>query len=122
MFQLTQEEWLNLMSQFVISSWGGRRKLPYVFTEHGVTMLSSVLNSPRAIEINIKIIEAFIALRRFALAQSSGNINRRMDILEKALLQYMDRNDKRVQEIIETLNEMLSKDDAEDHKQIGFVK
>jgi hypothetical protein len=54
MFQLSENEYKNLMSQIAISSWGGRRKLPYVFTEHGVFMLSSVLNSERAIKVNIQ--------------------------------------------------------------------
>lgn len=53
MFQLTIQEWENLKSQIATSSWGGRRKLPYAFTEHGVLMLSSVLNSDRAIAVNI---------------------------------------------------------------------
>jgi hypothetical protein len=57
MFQLTEAEWSNLMSQFATSTsdWGGRRKMPYAFTEHGVLMLSSVLNSERAIQVNIQI-------------------------------------------------------------------
>ncbi len=121
MFQLTQEEWQNLMSQFVISSWGGRRKLPYVFTEHGVTMLSSVLNSPRAIQINIQIIRAFIALRRYALMQKPGDVAHRVNILEKALLRYMEENDNRVKEIVATINEMLS-DEEDEIKKIGFIK
>lgn len=63
MFQLTEDEYRNLISQFATSRWGGRRKLPYVFTEHGVAMLSSVLKSPRAVAMNIVIIRAFIKLR-----------------------------------------------------------
>ncbi|WP_246862659.1 ORF6N domain-containing protein [Pedobacter sp. KBS0701] len=59
MFQLTDEEWLNLKSQFATSSWGGRRKLPFVFTEHGILMLSSVLNSKQAIQVNIQIVRIF---------------------------------------------------------------
>ena len=55
MFQLTVDEYENLISQFATSSWGGRRKLPYAFTEQGVAMLSSVLNSPTAISVNIQI-------------------------------------------------------------------
>src|SRR3990172_11560157 len=57
-FQLTRREFQNLRSQFVISSWGGRRYPPYAFTEHGVAMLSSVLHSPRAILVNIAIMRA----------------------------------------------------------------
>jgi hypothetical protein len=63
MFQLTNNKIENLISQTVTSRWGGLRKLPYAFTEHGVTMLASVLRSKRAIEINIQIVRAFIALR-----------------------------------------------------------
>jgi len=67
MFQLAKPEFDNLMSQIVISSWGGTRKFPYAFTEHGVTMLASVLRSDTAIDINIQIVRAFIALRQYAL-------------------------------------------------------
>ena len=64
MFQLTEEEWQILKSQIVISSWGGIRKLPYAFTEQGVAMLSSVLRSNTAIQVNIHIMRAFIAVRQ----------------------------------------------------------
>jgi hypothetical protein len=64
MFQLTQEEFQYLKSQFATSSsWGGRRTLPFVFTEHGVAMLSSVLRSSRAVEVNIAIIRTFVRMR-----------------------------------------------------------
>lgn len=63
MFQLTGDEAENLRSQIVISSWGGRRYLPFVFTEQGVAMLSSVLKSDRAIQVNIAIMRAFVKLR-----------------------------------------------------------
>ncbi len=63
MFQLTDEERQNLMSQFATSSWGGRRKLPYAFTEHGVLMLSSVLSSDRAVQVNIQIMRIYVKLR-----------------------------------------------------------
>jgi hypothetical protein len=64
MFQLAQEELEILISQIATSSWGGTRKLPYVFTEHGVLMLSSVLNSDRAIDVNIKIMRVFTRFRQ----------------------------------------------------------
>jgi hypothetical protein len=74
MFQLTKAEAENLRSQFATSSspHGGRRSLPYVFTEHGVAMLSSVLNSERAIEVNITIMRAFISLRQ--MLESNENL------------------------------------------------
>jgi hypothetical protein len=80
MFQLTKEE-ANLISQIVISSWGGTRKPPYVFTEHGIAMLSGILKSKRAITINIQIINAFIALRDMAIEHS--DLRLRVDFLEK---------------------------------------
>jgi len=67
MFQLNNTEWDNLKSQFATSSWGGRRKLPYAFTEHGVLMLSSVLNSDRAITVNIHIMRVYTKLREMLL-------------------------------------------------------
>src|SRR5882762_3658757 len=63
MFQITASEWQNLKSQFVISSWGGSRTLPFAFTEQGVAMLSSVLNSDTAIEVNIQIIRVFTKMK-----------------------------------------------------------
>jgi hypothetical protein len=67
MFQLTSDEWENLKSQNATSSWGGRRKLPYAFTEHGVLMLSIVLNSSVAIKVNIQIIRSFTKAREMLL-------------------------------------------------------
>ena len=67
MFQLSKSEFDNLKCQFGISSWGGRRILPFVFTEYGVAMLSSVLNSKQAIKVNIEIMRTFGKIREFAL-------------------------------------------------------
>ncbi|MEY4487433.1 MAG: hypothetical protein RL440_1980, partial [Bacteroidota bacterium] len=66
MFELSQEEWLNLRTQFATSSWGGKRFAPFAFTEQGVAMLSSVLNSDTAIDINISIMRAFVLMRQWA--------------------------------------------------------
>jgi hypothetical protein len=83
-FQLTPEEFDNLRSQIVISSWGGRRYPPYAFTEHGIAMLSSVLRSPRAVQVNIEIMRAFIRLRRMLashrdLARKLADLERKYD-------------------------------------------
>ena len=123
MFQLSKEEKQELIANCDrLSTLKHSPTLPYAFTEHGVAMLSSVLNSERAIQINIGIINAFIALRRYALAQKPENINKRVDVLEKALLRYIDKNDEIVKEIIETINEMLNKSEEDNTKQIGFIK
>jgi hypothetical protein len=85
MFQLTENEWADLKSQSVISSaWGGRRSVPYAFTELGVATLSSVLNSERAIQVNISIMRAFTLLRSVLathvdLARKLENLERKYD-------------------------------------------
>ena len=81
MFQLTKEEFTSLRSQFVTSNRGGRRYLPYAFTEQGVAMLSSVLNSNRAILVNIQIMRTFINLRRIGLTYAE--LKRKIEAMEK---------------------------------------
>ena len=117
MFQLTKEEYGNLKSQFATSSWGGRRKLPFAFTEHGIVMLSSVLNSNIATQINIAVVNAFIEIRHFALLKSDTNTQ--IAELRKLLMFYMEKNDKRVNDIIIVLNNLLEKP-KEPVKRIGF--
>jgi hypothetical protein len=80
MFQLTAEEAENLRFQNVISSWGGRRYLPYAFTEHGVTMLSAVLRSKRAVQMSILVTRAFVRLRE--MLASNKDLAARVEKLE----------------------------------------
>lgn len=81
MFQLTAVEWENLKSQIVTSSgWGGRRNLPYAFTEQGVAMLSCVLRSPRAVVVSIEIMRAFVQLRQ--LVGSHAELAKKLQALE----------------------------------------
>ena len=88
MFQLNNEEF-NLIFQNGTSSWGGTRKLPYAFTEHGVAMLSSVLNNSKAIDINLQIIRAFIVLRQYALGYAE--LNRKLeDFMLETNMQFND--------------------------------
>ncbi len=84
-FQLTPEEFNNLKSQIVTSSWGGTRKLPYAFTEQGVAMLSSLLRSPQAISTSVAIMKAFVAMRRYLLA--NAQILHRLDRLDRKQLE-----------------------------------
>ena len=81
MFQLSEIEFKNLKSQFATSSWGGVRKAPYVFTEQGVAMLSGVLHSKRAIDVNIAIMRAFVKLRE--MLSSNKELAKRLDKMEK---------------------------------------
>lgn len=80
MFQLTEEELQNLILQFARSSWGGHRKMPYAFTEHGVAMLSAVLRSRRAVEMSILVVRAFVKLRE--MVASNRDLAARMEKLE----------------------------------------
>lgn len=81
MFRLNKKEFENLMFQFGTSSWGGTRKLPCAFTEHGILMLSSVLKSRRAVQVNIQIMRAFVKLRE--LLNTHKDLARKLDELEK---------------------------------------
>lgn len=81
MFQLDQNEWLNLRSQTVTSNRGGTRYAPYAFTEQGVGMLSSVLRSERAVQVNIEIMRAFVRLRR--MLAEHHDLAQRLDELEQ---------------------------------------
>jgi len=114
MFQLTNLEFENLISQFVTSSWGGIRKLPYAFTEHGVTMLASVLRSDKAIDINVQIVRAFIALRQYALGYAELNLK---------LENFMIATNMQFNDIYQALTEMADKKEIEKQRNpIGFVK
>ncbi len=90
MFQLTKEEYQILMSQFVTSSWGGTRKLPFAFTEQGVAMLSGILNNDIAIEVNISIMRTFIAMRRLISETSLNNDVRKLQLEVDNLRQYVE--------------------------------
>ena len=81
MFQLTPDEFRSLRSQIATSSWGGRRYLPYAFTEQGIAMLSSVLNSERAIQVNIAIMRAFVKLRELMITHK--DLARKIEELEQ---------------------------------------
>ena len=98
MFRLSAEEWNNLKCQIGISSWGGDRQLPYAFTENGIAMLSSVLRSPTAIEVNIRIMRAFSAMRRFLLA--NAQMFQRIETVEKRQI----ATDAKVDSILECLD------------------
>ncbi len=99
MFQLTKEEFENLKSQIATSSWGGRRKLPYAFTEHGVLMLSSVLNSERSIKVNIQIMRIYTRIRHMLLTHK--------DILLKLekMEQKLSGHDEKILPIFEYLKQ-----------------
>lgn len=112
MFQLTNQELAILRSQSVISSWGGRRSAPYAFSEQGVAMLSSVLNSPRAIAVNIEIMRAFVRLR--LILASNKELARRLDALEA-------KTDARFKAVFDAIRALMTPPDPTPKRSIGFV-
>jgi len=115
MFQLTNQEFNNLRSQIATSSWGGARYLPFAFTELGISMLSSVLNSEIAIATNRKIMRAFVALRHYAAGLAE--LNQKIEKLSARL----DDNDMKTDEIFVLLKELLEHKKAlENRPRIGF--
>jgi len=102
MFQLTADEAEILRSQIVISSWGGRRYLPFVFTEQGVAMLSSVLKSDRAIQVNIAIMRAFVKLRE--ILATHKELALRLEVLEKKFLKH----DGDIRDVFEAIRALLA--------------
>ena len=106
MFQLTDKEWSNQRSHIATFSKDLRKYKPYAFTEHGILMLSSVLKSDKAIEINIQIMQVFVKMRHYVFSQ--GSPNEQIAELRKLLMLYIETNDKRVNEIIIALNNLIA--------------
>ena len=117
MFQLTEIEFQNLKSQIVTSSWGGSRKLPSAFTEHGVLMLSSVLKSDKAIQVNIQIMRIFTKVRQMLLDTTELKI----DILQ--IQKKLENHDKNIELVFSYLDELIEKKENESPRPtIGYKK
>jgi len=106
MFELTKEEYENLRSQFGTSSWGGERYLPMVFTEQGVSMLSSVLSGKIAIAVNIQIMRIFTRIRQMV----TDNTELRLDI--EKIKKKLDNQDKNMEIVFRYLDELLEKKES----------
>ena len=111
MFQLTKQEFDDLRSQTVTSSWGGRRYPPYAFTEQGVSMLSSVLRSKRAIQVNIEIMRAFVQLRR--MLASHADLARKLSSLEK-------KYDAQFKVVFDAIRGLMAPPEPKKKREIGF--
>jgi len=120
MFELTKTEFYNLRSQFVTSSWGGERYLPYVFTEHGVLQLANVIKSKRAKQMSIRIIEVFIKMRE--MLTTHKDILLKLETIEKNFLQHdhhLKKHAQEIQVIFEALKQLLNPPQAP-RKKIGY--
>ena len=113
MFQLGAEEARNLKCQIGISSWGGRRAFPYAFTEQGVAMLSSVLNSERAVKVNIAIMRAFVKLRE--TLETNRQLARKFAELEKRV----GKHDRKIDAILEAIRQLMAPPEKP-RREIGF--
>lgn len=113
MFQLAAEEFANLKSQNVISSWGGSRVLPYAFTEQGVAMLSGVLRSERAIAVNIEIMRAFVQLR--SLLESNRELASKLADMEK-------KYDAKFGVVFDAIKQLMNPPAPAKKQRIGFVQ
>jgi hypothetical protein len=100
-FELADEELANLKSQFATSSWGGRRKRPMAFTEHGAIMAATVLNSPRAVEMTIHVVRAFVQLRDLLAS------NRQLAAKFAELERKVSSHDQAIVGIVEALRELM---------------
>lgn len=117
MFELSAKEWKDLRSQNASSSWGGSRYAPFAFTEHGVTMLASILNSDKAIQMNIAIIRAFIAMKE--MGDHYQQLSAKVKLLEK-------KYNKQFKDIYEALQYLMAEKqqqiDWDGRERIGFKK
>ena len=113
MFQVSQAEYADLRSQFATSSLpahGGRRSLPHVFTEHGAIMAATVLNSPRAVQMSIFVVRAFVGFRR--MIQTHAELTKKLDALEA-------KYDDQFEAVFEAIRELMTPTTAK-RRRIGF--
>ena len=113
MFQLTAQETQNLMLQNATSSWGGRRKPPLAFTKHGALMAATVLNTPRAVEVGVYVVRAFIRLRE--VLTSHAELSHKLS----ELAAQVNSHDEQIAAVIEAINELLAPPETP-QRQIGF--
>ena len=114
-FELMSEEFTNLKSRFATSSWGGRRKRPLAFTEHGAIMAATVLNSPRAVEMTIYVVRAFVQLRD--LLASNRELAQKFAELERKVSSH----DQAIVGILKAIRELMNPPDPK-NRPIGFVE
>jgi hypothetical protein len=122
MFQLSRDEFANLISQIAISSsgHGGRRKLPWAFTEHGAIMAANVLNSPRAVQMSVFVVRAFLKMR--AALSDNRDLARKLAALEKELKERLDVHEAAIVTILQRVMDIIDPPALPEppKKQIGF--
>jgi len=127
MFELNADEWTILRTQIATSSWGGIRYAPFAFSEQGVAMLSSVLKSEKAISVNISIMRAFVAIRKYIIQAPPLSLSRELEEIKervRALEENSEENEEKFDDIYIALTELAMKQKltAQHHNPIGFKK
>ena len=105
LLELTAQEFGHLKSHFATSSWGGRRKLPLAFTEHGAIMTATILNSPRAVEMSVYVVRAFVQLRE--LLSSNKELAKRLDQLEARIEKKLATHDEAIAAMLAAIRELM---------------
>ena len=118
LFELTTEEFTNLKSHFATSSWGGRRKLPLAFTEHGAIQAATILNSPRAVEMSVHVVRAFVRLRE--LLSSNRELALRFEQLETRLAKKLAKRDEAITHILAAIRALMQRPEPQ-RRGIGFT-
>jgi len=117
-FQVTNQEVADLKLQFATSSWGGRRKRPVIYTEHGAIMAASVLNSPRAVEMSVYVVRAFVKLRE--LLTSNADLARKLEALEKSVATQDARTRRQFEEVYGAIRALMTPPGVKS-RPIGFT-
>ena len=125
-FELTAEEFANLKSQFATSSWGGRRKLPLAFTEHGAIMAATVLSSSRAVEMSVYVVRAFVQLREVLathkdLAAKLATLERQTQALALKHDTLAQNTRLQLKQVFEAIRELMTPPEPPKKRRIGFV-
>ncbi len=118
MFQLSVKEFENLRSQFVTSSLGGRRYMPFVFTEHGTVMLASVLRSKRAVQMSIEVVKAFVRLRQ--AFTSHKNVIDQLTEVRSFVLKQANKTDRDFKKVWKAIEDLAKPTEEESSTTIGF--
>ena len=118
-FRLARVELDNLMSQFATSRWGGRRKLPHAFTEHGAIQAATILNTRRAVEVSVYVVRAFIQLR--GVLTASRELTKRLGELEARIERKLITHDRVIAEILDAIRQLMTPPEPKPRRRIGFI-
>lgn len=118
-FRLSRVELDNLMSQIATSRWGGRRKLPFAFTEHGAIQAATILNTRRAVEVSVYVVRAFVQLR--GVLATHRELAKRLDALETRIERKLDTHDRVIADILDAIRQLMSPPEPKPKRRIGFI-